>query len=190
MFFRDEGPVPETLRRLSDTLTQAGLPHVFIGAAALKAYGLRRTTEDVDVCMRGVDLDRFRSLLVGRTYLPVRGRSRRFYDPQTQVTIDVLIAGEVAGHREKQQDVRFPDPSEGRTVEDIPIPTLARLIELKLVTWRLQDWADVVALIRANNLDESFAEQLHPVARSAYLQCYDQKVEEDRYNPEIHDAPP
>jgi len=189
MFFRDEGPVPETLRRLARALSQAGLPHVFIGATALKAYGLRRTTEDVDVCMRAADLERFRSELVGSTYLPVQGRSRRFYDPQTQVTIDVLIAGEIAGRREKQAAVRFPDPSESQVIEQIPVPSLARLIELKLVTWRLQDWADVVVLIRANNLDEQFAERLDPVVRLAYLQCYDQKVEEDRYNPEIDDLP-
>lgn len=190
MFFRDEGPVPETLRRLHRALSEIGLAHVFIGATALKAYGLRRTTEDVDVCLRAEDLKRFRSELVESTYLPVQGRSRRFYDPKTQVTIDVLVSGDVAGRRERQQAIKFPDPSEGRLVEGIPVPPLARLIALKLVTWRLQDWADVVALIRANRLDEHYGDQFNPQVRQVYLQCYDEMIEEDRYNPEIHDQPP
>lgn len=45
-------------------------------------------------------------------------------------------------------------------------------------------------LIRARNLDESFGDQYNPLVRQAYLQCYDQKIEEDRYNPEIHDQYP
>jgi hypothetical protein len=44
--------------------------------------------------------------------------------------------------------------------------------------------------MRFNNLDESFAEKLDPSVRTAYLQCYDDKVEGDRYNPEIDDPPP
>ncbi|HMQ15347.1 MAG TPA: hypothetical protein PKC49_05175 [Phycisphaerae bacterium] len=187
MFFRNRGPVPRTLRTLSRSLKKAGMPHIFIGAAALKAYGLRRSTEDVDVCMRREDLERFKAAFVGTAYLPVKGRPRRFFDSKTQVTVDVLIAGEIAGKREKQQSVRFPDPDEGKVIEGIPIPDLARLVELKLVTWRLQDWADVVVLIRENKLDESFADQLDPVVRTAYLQCHDDMLEEDRYNPEIDD---
>ncbi|MFO0837101.1 MAG: hypothetical protein U1D55_01135 [Phycisphaerae bacterium] len=190
MFFQDQGPVPETLRALHQRLEQAGLPHILIGAMALKAYGFRRTTEDIDICMRAADLARFRELLVGRDYQPVTGRSRRFFDAASQVTIDILVAGEIAGRREKQQEVRFPDPSEGQLVEGILVPPLNRMIELKLATWRYKDWADVIELIRLHDLREAFADQIHPVLRTAYLQCYDQKLEEDRYNPEIHDAPP
>ena len=190
MYFRDEGPVPETLRRLVAGLNRAGIPHIFIGASALKVYGLRRTTEDVDVCMEAADLERFRRDFVGSIYQPVAGRSRRFFDPTTQTTIDVLIAGEIAGRREKQQSVKFPSPSEKQIVDELPVPKLERLVELKLVTWRYQDWADVIAMIRENHLDGSFAIKLDPVARSAFLQCYGEMVEEDRYNPEFHDPPP
>jgi hypothetical protein len=190
MFFDDEGPVPETFRGLKKRLDDAGIPHIFIGASAVHVNGHRRSTEDLDLCLRAGDLERFKREFVGSVYQPVAGRPRKFFDPQTQVSFDILIAGEIAGNRRKQREVRFPDPSEAEMHEGAAFPSLARLIELKLVTWRYQDWGDVVNLIRVHNLDESFAGKLHPVARSAYLQCHDQKVEEDRYNPEIDEAPP
>ncbi len=189
MFFDDAGPVPETFRRLGQRLQQAKIPHIFMGASAVNAHGHRRSTEDVDLCMRREDLDRFRREFVGRPYEPVAGRPRKFYDPETQVSFDILVAGEVAGNSRKQTAVHFPDPDEAELISGVPFPSLARLIELKLVTWRFKDWGDVVELIRTHNLDESFADKLHPVTRSAYLQCYDQKLEEDRYNPEIDDPP-
>ncbi|MEW6249615.1 MAG: nucleotidyl transferase AbiEii/AbiGii toxin family protein [Planctomycetota bacterium] len=189
MYFDDKGPVPEALRRLQRLLKQAGIEHLFIGATALQAHGFRRMTEDVDVCLRREDLERFRREFVGRDYQPVEGRSRRFYDPENQVTLDVLIAGATAGDSSRQQRIKFPDPAEAELVANVPVPSLARLIELKLVTWRVKDLADVIELIRRNNLDEKFAEQLDPSVRSVYLQCYDHRVEEDRYNPEVDDPP-
>lgn len=190
MYFDDAGPVPEAFRQLRQRLDEAKLPHIFMGAMALNAHDYRRSTEDVDLCMRAEDLDRFRREFVGRVYQPVAGRPRKFFDPVTQVTFDILVAGELAGNTRRQREVRFPDPSEAEIIRGTPVPTLSRLIELKLVTWRYKDWGDVVELIRIHNLDESFTTRLHPITRTAYLQCYDQKLEEDRYNPEIHDAPP
>lgn len=187
MYFEGKGPVPETLIRFSTKLREAAIPHVFIGATALYAHGYRRTTNDVDVCMRREDPERFRHELVGRGYAATPGRTRRVVDLDTNVTIDVPVTGEIAGNREKQEDIRFPDPSEAVVVEELPQVSLARLIELKLVTWRLRDWADVIELIRMHDLDEGYAENLHPAARPAYAQCYDQKLEEDRYNPELGD---
>lgn len=190
MFFDDQGPVPETFRKLRERLAEAGLPHIFMGAVALNAHDYRRASEDVDFCLRPEDLERFRQTFVGTVYQSVAGRPRKFFDPNTHVTFDILVAGELAGNTRKQRQVRFPDPDEAELVRDTPVPNLARLIELKLVTWRYKDWGDVVELIRIHRLDESFADRVDPIARSAYLQCYDQKVEEDRYNPEIDDPPP
>jgi hypothetical protein len=184
MFHRDDGPVPDTFRRLKANLESHGIPHIFMGATALGVHGFIRATEDVDVCMRAADLVRFRAELVGTEYQPVQGRSRRFCDAATNATIDVLVAGEVAGNSRKQKLIRFPDPSEAETIHGTPVPSLPRLIELKLVTWRFKDWGDVVALIRRHELDETFADQLHALVRMAYIQCYDQMLEEDRYSPE------
>lgn len=184
MFHDQTGPVPDSFRRLCACLQQEGIEYVVIGALALSAYGYRRATEDIDLCVRPEHLALFKSKLVGRLYDAVEGRSRRFRDPQTSVALDFLVSGEFAGRRSRNKEIRFPDPAESVLVDGICTVTLPRLVELKLVTWRFKDWADVVALIRANHLDESFAEQLHPLVRIAYLECFDQKVEEDRYETE------
>src|SRR5262245_48800964 len=90
MFHRNEGPVPETFRRLKANLESHQIPHIFMGATALGVHGYVRATEYVDVCMRAADLERFRAELVGQFYRSIEGRSRRFYDPATDTTFDVL----------------------------------------------------------------------------------------------------
>lgn len=184
MFHEHEGPVHNALEKLLADLSSAGMGHVVIGAFALACYNYERATSDVDVCLRESDLNRFRSELVGTEYEPVQGRSRRFQVAGSRVTVDLLISGELAGRTSRNDQIRFPDPDEAVVVNGIPTVTLPRLIELKLVTWRLQDWADVVALIRNNNLTEDFSTRIHPLVRMAYLECYDQKAEEDRYTTE------
>ena len=184
MFHQHTGPVYDTLTALLDRLNSAQIQHVIIGAFALGCHGYERATNDVDVCLRKDDLERFKKDYVGREYAAVEGRSRRFEDPRTGVTFDLLISGDLAGRRARNDQIRFPDPEEAIVLKGLPTVSLERLIELKLVTWRLKDWADIIELIREHNLDESFAERVHPLVRTAYLECYDQKVEEDRYDQE------
>lgn len=181
MFHQQRGPVPETMARLRENLDRAGIDHVVIGAFALGAHGFSRATGDVDVCVRARDLERFREQFQGGEYLLVEGRTRRFRDSVTQATVDFLISGELAGRTSRNTVIRFPDPAESIEMDGLRTVTLPRLVELKLVTWRLKDWADVIELIRANNLNEAFAHQIDPLVRMAYLECYDQKMEEDRY---------
>jgi hypothetical protein len=184
MFHDRTGPVYETLDRLNANLSKAGIDYVVIGAFALGCHHYYRATNDIDLCVRAADLEKFRQRLVGREYQSVEGHSRRFLDPATNVTIDLLVCGELAGRTARNKVIRFPDPSEAVEIEGLRTIPLPRLVELKLVTWRYKDWADVVELIRANNLGEAFADQLNPLVRMAYLECYDQKVEEDRYEEE------
>lgn len=184
MYHDDTGPVPETYRRLRTNLEQAGIEYVVIGALALAAHHFRRATEDVDLCLSKEDLDRFREKFLGTVYQSVEGFSRRFIDPQTKVTFDLLISGSLAGRTNRNKVIRFPDPSESAEIEGLRTVTLPRLIELKLVTWRFKDWADIVALIRVNHLKEDFADKIDPLVRMAYLECYDQMIEEDKYERE------
>jgi hypothetical protein len=55
------------------------------------------------------------------------------------------------------------------------------LVQLKLAARRYSDFGDVVFLIRVHNLDESFAEQLHPSVRRDYIECLEEKRREDEY---------
>ncbi|MEO6594571.1 MAG: hypothetical protein ABIP94_07445, partial [Planctomycetota bacterium] len=74
--------------------------------------------------------------------------------------------------------VTFPDPAdvaierEGKRYLD-----LARLVELKLASGlsapdRLQDFADVLSVIRSNQLGEHFADQLHPYVQPKYRELW------------------
>lgn len=182
MFHQHAGPVHETLEKLRENLNRVGVDYVVIGAFALACYEYERATNDVDLCLRSEDLERLREHAQACGYEAVPGKTRRFRDSTTGVTFDLLVSGELAGRVARNKHIRFPDPSEAVTVKGLPTVSLERLVELKLVTWRFRDWADVVELIRRNNLGEDFAERLHPLVRMAYLECYDQKVEEDRYD--------
>lgn len=65
--------------------------------------------------------------------------------------------------------------------DDLRVVNLATLIELKLAAHRYQDYADVVSLIRANDLGDCFAEQLHISVRKDFAACMEEKRRDDRY---------
>ena len=183
MFFEKKGPVWDTLRELDRRLREASIEYTVIGGLALSAHQYPRQTIDVDIVLTVDDFEKFCRDLAGRVYLRTKGAPRRFRDPDSEVTIDILIAGELAGRRSKNTSVRFPDPSQREMHGDIPTVSLARLIELKLVTWRYKDWGDVVELIRRRDLDESFAEKLDPIVRTPYRACFDQARDEEYEEP-------
>ena len=183
MFFEKAGPVWETLRDLERRLNEAGIDYVVVGGLALNAHNYPRQTVDVDVVLTAQGFAELRKRYEGSAYTPAKGAPRRFVDPKSEVTIDVLIAGELAGKRGKNPSVRFPEPSEAELHADLRTVSLARLIELKLVTWRYKDWGDAVELIRRNSLPEDFADRLDPVVRTPYAECYDQANDEDYEGP-------
>lgn len=174
MFFEKQGPVWDTLHALEDRLREADIPYVIIGGLALNAFNYPRQTIDVDVVLTPADFEIFLAQFVGSSYSRSLDLPRRFVDVGSEVTIDVLLAGEVAGRRDRNHTVRFPAPAEAEVHGDLRTVSLARLIELKLVTWRFKDWGDVVELIRRNNLSADFGDQLNPAVRSAYGECFDQ----------------
>ena len=171
MFFNERGPFPDTCRELIRSLRGAAIDHIFIGAVAMKAYGCEYSEDKIEFCVRESDLERFRDEFAGYVLEPLPGQECRYYYPQTQVQVELLISEEVAGDRFKQQAIRLPDPSEAEFLEGIPVPSLARLIESKLASWDSRDRQDVAALIRANRLDATFGEHLHPIVRGEYPAC-------------------
>jgi len=183
MFFEKKGPVWETLRALDARLHDAGIEYVVIGGLALNAHEYERQTVDVDVVIRRADFERFKQAL-GGSYQPTGDTGRRFLDPRSEVNIDVLLAGELARRRDRNKSIRFPDPAEAEVHGDVRTVSLACLIELKLVTWRYKDWGDVVELIRAHNLTETFTEQLDTTVQTAFRQCYDQATDPNYARPE------
>ncbi len=171
MFFDEQGPFAQTARDLIRSLRAAAIEHVFVGAVACKAHGGAPGQEKIDFCVREPDRERFRETFAGREFELLPGQSTRYCHPRTQVRIELLVSGQVAGDRLRQQEVRWPDPAEAEWIDGVPVAPLARLLELELASWRPEQWRAAAKLIAVRGLDLSFAERLHPVVRAAYAEC-------------------
>ena len=181
LFFAGRDWIYQTLRRLVKQLDKARIPYAFMGGMAVSAHGARRTTDDVDMLLTPEGLERFRQEFVGRAYDQVPRRPRRFVDRKNGVTVDVLVTGRYPGTG-KPGPITFPHPEEAsEALAKVRVLTLPHLIQLKLAARRHRDFGDVVELIRFNNLDKSFAKQLHPSVRGDYIECLEEKRREDEY---------
>lgn len=174
-YFMSEGRLIETLRRLATRLSAEGIAYALIGGMALGEHGYVRMTEDVDVLLTREGLARFRDRLSGRGYVGTHpGAERAFRDTESGVRIEVLVTGEYPGDG-KPKAVAFPDPATAAIEADgLRILALPRIIELKLASGlsaphRLRDLADVQELIKARQLDATFAAQLDPSVRAGFL---------------------
>ncbi len=180
-FFNKRDKVHQTMRRLAKRLEKAKIPYAIMGAMAVNAHGARRTTDDVDVLLTLDGLRQFRERFVDKDYERVPGRSKRFLETQSGVGVDVLLTGGFPG-RGGPGPIQFPDPAHARTeIEKVQVVKLAELLQLKLAARRYYDFGDVVLLIRTHNLDESFAQQLHPSVRQDYIECLEEKRRDDEY---------
>jgi hypothetical protein len=181
MFFEGADRVHQTMRRLAQALDRANIPYAIVGGMAVNAHGHRRTTRDVDLLLLPEGLAAFRELADAEGFESAAGRSRRFIDRVTGVSFDILVTGLFPGSG-APGPVAFPDPSAvSQMVDDLRVVDLPTLVQLKLAAGRFQDFADVVSLIRANSLDESFQSQLHPSLRRDYIECLEEKRREDEY---------
>lgn len=179
---RGKDPATVTMRRLVKKLTKAKIPHAVMGGMSVFVHGYRRFTDDVDVLVTRESLQAFKERFVPADYESVAGRAKRFVDRKNGVTIDFVITGLYPGFR-SEGPITFPDPAEVRELhEDVYFINLATLIQLKLAALRPKDYADVVDLIRANDLDEAFLERLHPTLHHDYLEALAHRRREDEYD--------
>lgn len=182
MFFDGTDRVHCAMRRVVDLFEAQQIAYAIIGGMAVNAHHHTRTTQDVDFLVRADALPLIRALADQGLLTSVPNRARRFIEPTTGIRFDVLIAGTFPGSGDPGP-LAFPDPiAVSETVDDLRVVNLRTLIELKLAARRFQDFADVVNLIRANQLDGSFADQLHPSVRNDFIECVEEKRREDEYD--------
>src|SRR5262245_31728982 len=150
LFFMEQSPIHETMRRLATTLRGMGIPYAVAGAMAANAHGHKRTTADVDILIRRADLQRFKEQWIGRGWDDKYEGSKGFRDSVHNVNIDVLITGDYPGDGQPKP-VQFPAPEDVAEYhsDDVPYVGLRTLIELKIASGmtaehRLQDMADVI----------------------------------------------
>jgi hypothetical protein len=180
-FFQGKDQVHKTLARLVKQLKKANIDYVIVGGMALNVHNRRRVTTNVDTLVKREGFQAFCArFLNDKDYERAPRRTRRLIDRKNGVTIDFLLAGLYPGFGDKGP-FAFPDPLQVREeINGLPYVNLVTLIELKLVARRWQDFADVVALIQGNHLDEEYAKRLHRSVRRDYLGCLDEAREEKR----------
>lgn len=177
-FFRGEGLMNETLRRLAKDLDNWGIPYIVIGAVALNQHGYQRFTHDIDLLMTKEGLQKFTAELVGRGYRPAyEGATKKFRATAENVPIEIITSGEYPGDG-KPKAIVFPNPADNSVeIDGIKTVTLEKLVELKLSSGmtglgRRKDLADVQELIRARDLTADFAERLDPSVQDMFLELY------------------
>jgi hypothetical protein len=180
-FFQGRDEVHKTMRRLVKHLEKANIPYAIAGGMAVFAHHYRRTTNDVDILLTPEGFAAFQRLFVPRHYRTMPKRSRRFLDRTNNMTLDILVTGHFPGSG-KPGPISYPDPADvGQTIEKIQVVNLPNLVQLKLAARRYQDFADVVNLIRFNQLDESYLEKLDASVRDDFIECLEEKRRDDEY---------
>jgi hypothetical protein len=181
LFFQGHDEVCKSLRRLIKNLAHADIPYAVMGGMAMHAHGHRLPPEGLDILLTPPEFTQFREQFVPKKYGVVPKRSRRFTDTANEITVDILVTGLFPGSG-KSGPIAFPYPQMvAQTLDKIQVVDLVTLIQLKLAARRYQDFADVVNLIRAHELDESFASRLHESLRRDFIECLEEKRREDEY---------
>jgi hypothetical protein len=147
-----------------------------VGGLAVFLHGFRRMTTDVDILVPAGGREIVREALesVG---MPARGGE---FIGEADVRLHLLFAGEPEG-LDWAKAIRFPDPAEDRSVEEIdglPTVVLVRLIEMKLACGlsnprRPRDIDDALRLMEVHRLDKRFATRLHPLLRKDFKRLVD-----------------
>lgn len=182
-----KSPVHAAAGRIARTLSGMDISFAIAGALAANAHGHVRTTDDVDLLLTPEGLRRFKQRWLGRGWVEQFPGSRGLRDTVSNVKIDVMLTGDYPGDG-NPKPVAFPDPA-GVSESDAqgnPILRLPVLITLKLASGmtaahRLQDLADVIELIRSNDLALDYAEHLDPYVREKYGELWQAAQTTDDY---------
>jgi hypothetical protein len=84
-FFMKDDPVHQTLKAITQHLTELQIPYCVAGGMALVAHGYDRTTVDIVVIVTEESLAAIHLNLGGRGYLPPFSNSKNLRDTTTQV---------------------------------------------------------------------------------------------------------
>jgi hypothetical protein len=177
-FFMGTSPIHAAMQRLAKAMGEMQIPFAIAGAMAANAHGHTRTTADVDILIRREDLARFKQRYLGLGWVDKFEGSKNFRDTVCNVNIDALIVGDYPGDG-LAKPVIFPPPEDvAETHEDgVPFVTLKTLLELKLASGmtaphRMQDLADGMSLIRANQLPLDYAASLNPYVADKFRELW------------------
>ncbi len=186
-FFMNASPIHHAMRRLARAMNEMQIPFAIAGAMAANAHGHRRTTADVDILIASADLARFKERHLGLGWVDKFEGSKNFRDTVAGVDIDALLVGGYPGDG-LPKPIAFPSPADVAEVGDdgIPYISLKTLLELKIASGmtashRMQDLADAMKLIRAQQLPEDFAASLNPYVADKFRELWQAAQVSDEY---------
>ena len=157
-----------------ELLASKNVPHAIVGGVAVCLHGYQRNTIDVDLLIRPADAQAVRQSMTAAGW-QWDAQNKQFVS-DSGIILQLLHTGERAG---SGSEVCLPDPADETSVtelEGLPVLTLARLIETKIACGQYnarrmhKDFADVVELIAAHNLNSSFARKLHKSLQPIFRQ--------------------
>jgi hypothetical protein len=162
----------EVAARCNELLTAAEIPYSICGGVAVCLHGYQRNTVDLDLVIRPDDSDAVRRVLTENGFRWDEGKAE--FRTEDEIAVQFLIAGQKAG---KGTEVAISEPIGDLNVEQLEglsVVRLSRLIEMKIACGignlrrTHKDFADVVELIAARDLDGSFARYLHKSLRPTF----------------------
>jgi hypothetical protein len=157
-----------------ELLASKNLPHAIVGDLAVCLHGYQRNTVDVDLLIRSDDANTVRESLSAAGWQ--WDAANKQFVASSGVILQLLLSCERAG---SGSEACLPDPADEKSVtelEGLPVLTLARLIETKISCGQNnarrmhKDFADVVELIAAHDLNSSFARELHKSLQPIFRQ--------------------
>lgn len=161
--------IEKTLLKALKVFKLFNIPHFVCGGFAVQERGYPRFTVDVDIIVPDVALAMEKLSLNGFKASP--DSAMTVTDRETKVEVDLLPGGE----KVDQGPLTLPMPTR---VSDKPqILSLDKLISAKLSTYigcgigRSQDHADVVELVKANQLPRDFG--VDPKVEDEYHKIWD-----------------
>lgn len=169
--------VSQLLERITSALVSGGVPFCLVGGQAVALWvasrqpSAVRTTKDVDILLRRIDLPRARAaaLTVSMDYFEILGVGM-FLDqqnPDPRLAVHLIWADEKV-----RPEAAVISPSVDDHVEldpGKPVVSLAGLVRMKLVSYRDQDRVHLRDLIDVGLVDRSHLHDL-PAALAARLE--------------------
>ena len=156
----------KTLKKAVAVLAGQGIASLVVGGYAVQESGYARYTKDIDLVVRDVE--------EARGYLSINGfketTGASMTDNETGFAVLLLPAGGSVG----PGPLKLPIPTE--VTRTPKIADLRTLLQMKLSSrigrpvGRAKDAADVVELIKANDLPEDF--KLDPAVSAAYQKLW------------------
>jgi len=154
-------------RRVSEALSQAGIPFMIVGGHAVASWVARvdleavRNTKDVDLLIRRADFDRVVEVLesAGFIHQNVAGVDLFLDGPAGSLRSAVHVV--FAAERVYPEYVEAtPDVSECEPGPEFPVPTLDALVRMKLTSFRLKDKLHLMDLLDVGLIDATWCDRL------------------------------